>query len=49
MAERATTEDEWKKVETKQRRRTRRCSYCGSELHTLKDCPELLKRQDGGE
>lgn len=45
----ATSEKDWASVEKKQGRRTRRCSYCGSELHTLKDCPELLKKPDGGE
>jgi ribosomal protein S14 len=40
MAE--TTQADWDSVEKKVRK-TRRCSYCGSELHTLRDCPELLK------
>lgn len=48
MAERVTTEKEWRDAERKATRRVRRCSYCGSELHTIKDCPELLKRTDGG-
>jgi ribosomal protein S14 len=47
MAE--TTKADWESIERKQGRRVRRCSYCGSELHTIKDCPELLKRGDSNQ